>query len=481
MRQVEEILSKVADDTLKASMETSSSTESEWRSGIEAELGQMPPCTICGGLGFVTLDVPVGHPQFGRAVPCECKQKEIEARRLAKLRSVGQLDALGHQTFESFIPDGIGLTGQERLSLRRAYERCLEFSEEPKGWCLIHGGYGCGKTHLAAAIANYQLDLRRPVVFTTVPDLLDFLRSTFAPSSEVGFDERFQQIKSTLLLILDDFGAESGTPWAQEKLFQILNYRYNSRLATVITTNYELEDIEPRVRSRLVDPGLTQIVTILAPDFRHTGVDQEQSKISSLSLHFDQTFASLDLRQGELPRAEQENLQRAFELARGYAYEPQNWLVFTGAYGCGKTHLAAAIANHWRQQGFPVLFVSVPDLLDDLRATFSPSSTTSYGKRFRDVRAARYLVLDDLGVESATNWAREKLYQIFDYRYNARLPTVITTATEIERLDNRLASRMLDPTHSTIFAIMATSYRGASPPGRRSAEPRRRKPRSSFD
>ena len=95
------------------------------------------------------------------------------------------------------------------------------------------------------------------------------------------------------MLILDDFGSESGTPWVQEKLFQILNYRYNARLPTIITTNYELEEIELRVRSRLVDPGLVQIITILAPDFRRAGVDQEQSELSSLSLHFDQTLCNL--------------------------------------------------------------------------------------------------------------------------------------------------------------------------------------------
>lgn len=460
-------------------METSSSTESEWRSAIAAERSDKPVCSICRGMGFVTQDLPPGHPDFGRALPCECKQEEIEARRLSNLRAVSQLDSLQNQTFDTFRPEGIGLTEAKQRNLKLAYDRCKQFAEQPEGWILLHGNYGCGKTHLAAATANHQLAQGRPVIFITAPDLLDFLRATFAPGSAVGFDERFQQIKTTSLLILDDFGAESSTPWAQEKLFQILNHRYNSQLPTIITTNHELEEIELRLRSRLADPGLVQSIAIAAPDFRHSGVDQEQSGLSSLSLHYHQTFAAFDLRQSELPKAERENLQRVFDTTRSYAQTPDNWLVLYGPHGCGKTHLAASIANHWRNQG--VLFVGVPDLLDDLRATFSPTSTTSYSKRFREIRAARYLVLDDLGVESATNWAREKLYQIFDYRYNARLPTVITTATAIEKLDSRLASRMLDPTHCTIWAIHATSYRGGAPASRKPREPRQRKGRSSYD
>jgi len=458
-------------------MATSSSTEREWRNGVAEERGEtgQPACPKCGGMGYVTLEVPLGHPQFGKAVPCDCQQREIEERRLAQFRSISQLDVLQSQTFESFLPDGIGLSDDKRRNLRLAYERSLDFAQEPDGWLLLRGGYGCGKTHLAAAVANYQLAQGKMAIFITVPDLLDFLRATFAPDSPVTFDQRLQQIKEAPMLILDDFGTESGTPWAQEKLFQILNYRYNGRLPTIITTNYELEEIELRVRSRLVDPGLVQIITILAPDFRRAGVDQEQSELSSLNLHFNQTFAAFDLRQNELPRAERENLQRACELARNYAQKPENWLVLTGPYGCGKTHLAAAIANHWRQQGLPVLFISVPDLLDDLRATFSPNSPISYSKRFKEIRSARYLILDDLGTESVTSWAREKVYQIFDYRYNARLPTVITTATPIEELDNRLASRMLDPTHCTIFGILATSYRGVAPAGGK-PRPNRRTP-----
>jgi len=74
------------------------------------------------------------------------------------------------------------------------------------------------------------------------------------------------------------------------------------------------------------------------------------------------------------------------------------------------------------------------------------------------------LILDDLGTQSATPWAKEKLYQIFNYRYNAELPTVITTSLEVEELDPRIRSRMLDKRLCDIFAITAPSFRNMGPP-----------------
>ena len=65
------------------------------------------------------------------------------------------------------------------------------------------------------------------------------------------------------------------------------------------------------------------------------------------------------------------------------------------------------------------MFVVVPDLLDHLRATFSPTSTVSYDRRFEEIRTTPLLVLDDLGTQAMTPWAREKLYQLFNHRYNA--------------------------------------------------------------
>ncbi len=144
--------------------------------------------------------------------------------------------------------------------------------------------------------------------------------------------------------------------------------------------------------------------------------------------------------------------------------------MLTGPYGSGKTHLAAAIANHRAELGAPPLFVVVPDLLDHLRATFSPSSSISLDRRFEEVRTASLLILDDLGTQSMTPWVREKLYQLFNYRYNAELPTVITTADTFDDMDPRLRSRMLDTRLCTIYGITVPSYRGTplQKPARRS-------------
>jgi DNA replication protein DnaC len=146
--------------------------------------------------------------------------------------------------------------------------------------------------------------------------------------------------------------------------------------------------------------------------------------------------------------------------AHSFAEKPKGWMVMMGTYGSGKTHLAAAIANYRAGLGDPPLFVMVPDLLDHLRATFSPHSNTTFDRRFDEIRTAPLLVLDDLGTQSMTPWVREKLYQLFNYRYNAELPTVITTSDSLDEMDARIRSRLLDGKLCTIYAVTAPSFHG---------------------
>ncbi len=410
--------------------------------------------------------MPVGDPMFGKLVPCPHRQAERERARAAALRASRELVHLAHMTFETFQPEGHALNVDQRQSLRNACDWAQRYAEEPRGWLFIQGGYGVGKTHLAAAIASVCLRRGLPVTFLDTPDLLDYLRAAFSPNAEETYDRRFDELRDTPLLILDDLGTQNATTWAEEKLFQILNHRYIARLPTVITTNLALDDLDPRLGSRLADMDLVRKLPIDAPDYRRSAVEQGQSSLSSLAHYHDKTFNAFDLREAELSGEQRRNLKEAVAIARAYAEYPQDWLVFFGKYGCGKTHLAAAIANRRVEQGYPALFVVVPDLLDHLRAAFSPQSNVSYDQRFEEVRASPLLILDDLGTESATPWAREKLYQIVNHRYAARLPTVITTALSDDEFDPRIRSRILDETRCSVIPILAPSYRGGQAPAK---------------
>ncbi|MEJ2148907.1 MAG: ATP-binding protein, partial [Chloroflexota bacterium] len=208
-----------------------------------------PNCPICGGLGYVSYNVPEDDPQFGRVFDCECRQAQVEARRQEHLRQLGGLEYLADKTLATFDLELPSLRVWQQDELKRVYRRVEEFARRPRGWLIITGGYGCGKTHLAAAIANAQIAAGNRVLFVTAPDLLDHLRSAFGPvgDDEEGYDTRFEEVRNTPLLILDDLGIESPTPWAVEKLYQVLNHRYNANLPTVITTNHDLDDLEQRL------------------------------------------------------------------------------------------------------------------------------------------------------------------------------------------------------------------------------------------
>ena len=412
-------------------------------------------------MGYLRSDVPVGHPNFGRLEVCVCRQRDVSEQVREHLYSLSHLDELKGLTFESFHPRGqIGLGEKQANSLEMAFNQANHYARNLNGWLLLQGGYGCGKTHLAAAIANFAVEMGVPTLFLTVPDLLDMLRFSY-DSDDTTFESRFNEIRNASLLILDDFGTQNATGWAQEKLFQIINYRYINKLPLVITTNLSLDDIEPRFRSRLSDRELVTDVRINAPDYRRPLDDTGHPELSSLALMGNKTFGSFEDRTNEgLSPDGLKSLQKALKVAHGYAERPKGWLVFMGGYASGKTHLAAAIANYRARLGDPPLFVMVPDLLDHLRATFSPNSSVAFDRRFDEIRTAPLLVLDDLGTQSMTPWVREKLYQLFNYRYNAELPTVITTSDSLDEMDPRIRSRLLDGKLVSIYALTLPGYHG---------------------
>jgi DNA replication protein DnaC len=423
--------------------------------------GQGETCSICKGVGFVHPLLNSGHPDFGRVVPCRCKKSDLQKEKLGYLEKYSNLGALSQFTFDTLSEQGRrNITYQEHFA--NVYQTALAFANAPKGWLVFLGPPQTGKTHLACAIANHRLSLGEPALYIGTSDLLDHLRSAFSPSSDMGYDELFEQVKNAPLLILDDFVTRSTTPWAQEKLEQLLNYRFNSRLATVIVIDVPVEKLDERLRGYITDRGLCQ-VCVIAP------VLAKEVKQSPLQLELlrNMSFDNFDCKRFNLSSEQRQNLRQAFQLAKEFAHSPDGWLIFQGVNGCGKTHLAAAIANDRLARGEPAVFVIVPDLLDHLRSTFSPESKISYDEFFENIKTAPVLMLDDFGEQTATPWAQEKLYQLISYRYNARLPTVITTCCSLDEIEVRFSSRMVDPRLSLVFNIIAPDYRGDITPRQR--------------
>ena len=419
------------------------------------------PCPICGGKGVYALDVPLGDPRYGKFQRCPNHPISADHSQQQRLRRYGNLEAYRDKTFEQFNTTNLydsSYTQNVLSSLKYALQQAKDYARHAQGWLVYEGPFGCGKTHLAVAIANARLEqLGEQVLFITAPDLLDFLRTTFSPQAELSYDESFERIRSVPLLVLDDLGVEKPSDWAKEKLFQLLNHRHVEQLPTVITTNTPLDELDPRLSSRMMEKRVVKYVKIKAPDYRRIKRSDDAEKyFSNLHLYHRMRFDTF-LTESAFSD-ESANLKRARDVAASWAAKPDRWLYIMGDFGTGKTHLAAAIANDLRERGHEVMFTTVPDLLDYLRLTFDPKSNVRFDKRFHEIITVPLLILDDLRLASATAWAQEKLFQIIDYRYLSRMATVITSSETMDKTDRRLATRLMDRRICFPFALQVRSY-----------------------
>ena len=459
-----------------------------------------PDCPHCGGVGFLRLDVPLGHEKFGRLEPCVCRASEIAQNARERLYKMSNLERLSHLTFANFNASGNPkaefVSPQEVASLRDALDASEHFAGSLTGWLLLEGSYGCGKTHLAAAIANHAVQNGVPTLFITVPDLLDSLRFAYH-DPETTFEARFEDIRNADLLVMDDFGTQNATPWAQEKLFQIINTRYINKLPTVITTNLILDEIESRIRSRLQDTEFVKYIRITAPDYRRP-TETSNPGISMLSLSHikEMSFGNFETHDDEVGREivttvvkerqdkygrgykdkeiirekvtaqHTKRLHEALDVAVQFAENPNGWLILLGQSYCGKTHLAAAIGNYRQLSGGQAILTEVSTLLDYLKATFRPNSDVTFDRRSYEIRTTPLLMLDDLresGISSV--WAEDKLHQILNHRYYADLPTVITSTLDPDSFSKSYPSlwnKILDTSKCQVRVIDMPPYRRAT-------------------
>jgi len=153
-------------------------------------------------------------------------------------------------------------------STLKALEVAREWAElktpKDRGFMLL-GDPGVGKTHLAVAALrqlaglwseerNKEVDpdayvdlsaaVERKMRFVNAPILLDGLRESIRVSDHPAHDLYKYCLKSASVVVIDDFGKEKATDWASERLYVLIESRYQNLLSTIVTSNRTLDELD---------------------------------------------------------------------------------------------------------------------------------------------------------------------------------------------------------------------------------------------
>lgn len=209
-------------------------------------------------MGFYKLDVPPGDPRFGKFQRCGCQiaRQQLSAETRKRMATFGMRaqERLTLDNFEVWHP-----------AVKPALTAAQNFARTPFRCLVLWGPAGTGKSHLLMGVVNALLDVGRDALAFTAPDFLDLLRSGY---EDGAYSRLLETVKTIGVLALDDLGAQKDTGWGEEKLFQVIDYRYRELLPLLISTNLDPEQFLPRLADRLCDERWSLRVGIKAPSYR---------------------------------------------------------------------------------------------------------------------------------------------------------------------------------------------------------------------
>lgn len=199
---------------------------------------------------------------------CDCNNaqaywNEYDLKKLRMLEEEKKLELM--QEFSSKVEKNIKNSKMSKRNLnykfdnfetnnsnKKVFDNLKNYSEklvkciEKKGLILV-GNNGVGKTHLACSIANELIENGIPVIYGTLINLLAELRNSYDTENNISEMEIIKLYKNVDLLIIDDLGKEKPSEWGLEKVFTIINSRYENNLPVIITTNYNQNSLLERL------------------------------------------------------------------------------------------------------------------------------------------------------------------------------------------------------------------------------------------
>lgn len=173
----------------------------------------------------------------------EIKKQEEQKRKMkeqAKIEKLFEMSKMGERfktrTFEKF---NLNERNKKAFEIAKAFTENFEEANRNGLGIMFTGTYGTGKTHLACSIAIELINRNIPIIYGTAITLLSKVRQTYDSSTNTNEWELLDLYSNVDLLVIDDLGKEKPSEWVLEKLYHIINQRYENLKPVIITTNYD--------------------------------------------------------------------------------------------------------------------------------------------------------------------------------------------------------------------------------------------------
>lgn len=196
---------------------------------------------------------------FGKHQPimCKCKKEEYEdeQQRLIQKEKNLLLDKLRKASLIGDKYKDVNFTNTIIYDedFKKVFDRCKKYCEVAdevlkRGIGIyLYGTKGVGKSRLTACMCNELISKYYTVLYTNFSEISKNIRNTFNSKSDSEL-EFIEKLTSIDFLFIDDFGTELVTKngednWLQEKIFEVINKRYNNNKPTIFTSNYSLQEL----------------------------------------------------------------------------------------------------------------------------------------------------------------------------------------------------------------------------------------------